>query len=74
MKTELNAAIEKTAHVSGVADTDIKPFCDALVTGTFPSGQVLRQVLTDLGYHRKFIVVAGSPTVYMWDVKVIPVV
>ena len=67
MKDELAAAIKKESHVLGVEDTAIKGFCDALVTGIFPSGQVLRQVLTDLGYHRKITENAGGVLVYMWD-------
>ena len=71
MKAELDAAIKKESHALGVEDTLIKAYCDALVTGIFPSGQVLRQVLTDLGYHRKITENAGGVLVYMWDLTVI---
>tara|TARA_R110000796_G_scaffold60128_1_gene138730 strand:+ start:1350 stop:1568 length:219 start_codon:yes stop_codon:yes gene_type:complete len=69
MKDELNAATIKAKHPNGVEDTLIKAYCDALVTGTFPSGQVLRQVLTEIGYHRKITQNAGGVLVYMWDIQ-----
>ena len=72
LKTDLQLLIEKAPHELGVLDVDVKAHCDALVTGTFPSGQVLRQVLTELGYHRKLTYDFISESfVFMWDLKTV---
>ena len=71
MKAELSALIEKVDHTGGIEDSVINAYCNDLVTGIFPSGQVLRQVLTDLGYHRKMVTNSSNVRVYMWDLTVI---